>query len=335
MNVLGLDLGGTKLAAAELRDGQLSESELVSTELSTSDALVDQVCTLVEGFQGDGLDGVGIGVPSVVEFDTGRVVSSVNVPLRDVPLRPLLRERLGLPVYVDNDASCAALAEAHDDTGAVDVSSLVMVTVGTGVGGGIVIDGRVYRGATGAAGELGHTLIALALANGAGVPPPQGFPQPGSLEALAAGRALDRLARASAREHPRSALGQAAAAGREIAGPDAVEAAQQGDREAIAVVAELGRVLGVGIANVINTFDPEVVAIGGGVSAAGELLLEPVRETARAYVLPGVGTRTEIRIARSGPRAGVYGAALLAGQELDREGARGVGAGAAAGSERA
>ena len=132
MNVLWLDLGGTKLAAAELRDGQLSESELVSTELSSSDALVDQMCSLVERFQADGLDGVGIGVPSVVEFETGRVVSSVNVPLRDVSLREVLHERLGMPVFVDNDATVAALAEAHDEQLNLVAHDLVMITVGTG-----------------------------------------------------------------------------------------------------------------------------------------------------------------------------------------------------------
>ena len=163
----------------------------------------------------------------------------------------------------------AALAEAHDAQGRLDVRSLVMFTVGTGVGGGIVIDGRSYRGATGAAGEFGHTLIALSEL----IPAATRFPQPGSLESLAAGHVLDRLAREAATAHPESALGATLAARGSVAGPDAVAAAQAGDAIAIGCLATLGRRVGIGVANAINTFDPEVVAIGGGVSSAGDLLL--------------------------------------------------------------
>ena len=320
--LIGVDVGGTKISVAALTGTSLTEPLLAPTQGASSDELIGEIVAQVQRLR-DGLGepavAVGVGLPSVIDFETGTARASVNVPLREIPLRPLLRERLGLPVYVDNDGTCAALAEAHDESGTVDAQSLVMLTVGTGVGGGIVIDGRVYRGATGAAGELGHTLIAVALERGFHVPAPAAFPQPGSLESLAAGRMLDRLARETAAAHPQSALGALAAAGQHVAGPDAVAAAHAGDPYAIAIIAELGRLLGIGIANVINTFDPEVVAIGGGVSAAGDLLLEPARETALGYVLPGVGTRTEIRLARSGPRAGVRGAALLAGQELARE----------------
>jgi glucokinase len=160
-------------------------------------------------------------------------------------------------------------------------------------------------------------IIAMAL--GDGVAAPNGFPQKGSLESLAAGRALDRLAKEAAAANPTSSLGRSAVSGAPVDGTDAVAAAQAGDPVAIELIVRLGRVLGIGIANVINIFDPEVVAIGGGVSTAGELLLEPARESARGYVLPGVGTQTQIRIARSGVTAGVRGAALLAGQELEYE----------------
>jgi glucokinase len=250
----------------------------------------------------------------VIEFATGRVRDSVNVPLSDVPLREVLEQRLGIPVLVDNDATCAAFAEAHDERGELDVQDLVMFTVGTGVGGGFVLGGRVYRGTTGAAGEIGHTLIDAGLNDGG--PEVDGFPQPGSLERLAAGRALDALALAAATEHPDSALGRILASTGQVSGRDVVVAGHEGDPQAIAAIAELGRRLAIGVANAINTFDPDVVAIGGGVSSAGELLLGPVRETAVRFVLPGVGTRTEIRLARSGPAAGVRGAALLAREEL-------------------
>jgi glucokinase len=132
-------------------------------ERSGSAALLEQVVALVEKLRGRQLDGVGVGVPSVMEFDTGRVVASVNVPLADVPLGRVLEERLGVPVFVDNDATVAALADAHDDELSMVSRNLVMLTVGTGVGGGLILGGRIYRGATGGAGELGHTLIGASL----------------------------------------------------------------------------------------------------------------------------------------------------------------------------
>lgn len=319
---IGVDVGGTKVSLACMRGGAFSDPQLAPTEHADGEHLVDQLAELIsaEAQRAGDVAAIGVGIPSVIEFETGLVRSSVNVPLRDIRLREVLRERVGLPVFVDNDATCAALAEAHDEQGRLDVRDLVMLTVGTGVGGGIVVDGRIYRGATGAAGEIGHMIVGLCLDGDAEVPATQdGFPRPGSLEALAAGRALDELAARAAVEHPDSELGRSAVGGHRVAGPDAVRAAHDGDADAIAAIARLGERLGVGIANAINIFDPEVVAIGGGVSAAGDLLLGPARDTARRFILPGVGTRTEIRLARSGPQAGVRGAALLGAQELEHE----------------
>jgi glucokinase len=297
--LIGVDVGGTKVSVAVLDAGELSKPVLEPTSLDSPDALLDQLVEVVQRAAGDdGMTAVGLGVPSVVDWTTGRVRSSVNIPLRDVPLREVLRERLGVPVFVDNDASVAALSEAHE----ADVKNLVMFTIGTGVGGGVVIDGRLFRGTTGAAPELGHMVIGADL--GSGRPEHRDrFPQPGSLEALASGRALDELGRERGYEDGRAV----------------VEAAQDGKADAREALALLGHRLGVGIANAINAFDPELVAIGGGVSTAGDLLLNPARETARRFVLPGVGTRTEVRLARSGPEAGVRGAALLAGLEHEME----------------
>ena len=244
---------------------------------------------------------VGVAVPSVVDWESGRIRSSVNIPLQDIPLRAVLRERLGVPVYVDNDATCAALAEAYDDDGRLVARNLVMFTIGTGVGGGIVIGGRVMRGATGAAAELGHTIVGADLGRAPFAHAGE-YPQPGSLESLASGSALNEIARAQGLQPGR-----------------VIEAARDGDAEACAAIELLGRRLGIGIANAINTFDPELVVVGGGVSAAGEMLLGPAREEAFRYVLTGVGTRTEIRRARYGPLAGVRGAALLAGHELEAD----------------
>ncbi len=313
-DVIGVDLGGTKIAVARLAGRELVGSTLAPTDLSSSDALIDQLVSLVQKCRGDELDGVGIGVPSVVNFEKGLVVSSVNIPLVDVPLRQVLGDRLGVPVFVDNDATVAALAEAHDDELKMVARDLVMLTIGTGVGGGLVLDGRIYRGATGAAGELGHTLVGIDLSGP--VPDAEGFPQPGSLEAVAAGHALDGLVERFAEQHPDSALGRRRAAGAKLTGVEAVEAAQEGDRDAARLIESWGERVGIGVANAINTFDPKEVVIGGGAARAGELLLEPARRTAAAYVLPGLGTQTTIRVARHGVRAGVLGAALLAVHEL-------------------
>jgi len=282
-------------------------------------ALVEQIAAEVDRHRGADALAVGVGLPSIIEFATGRVRHTVNLPLDDVPLRALLTERCGLPVYVDNDASCAALAEAFDG-GRLVSQNLVMLTIGTGVGGGLVLGGKLYRGNTSAA-EFGHTLVGLDLTEGAPADPGD-FPQPGSLESLASGRALDRLAVESARAHPKSFLGRRLAEGDEITGHDAVEGARQGDIHCRHVVRVLGERLGIGIASAINIFDPDEVVIGGGVSVAGELLLKPAERTARRHTVPGAGHQTTVRLARHGPHAGVYGAATMAAQEYALEQAK-------------
>src|SRR5918999_955150 len=202
-SVIGIDLRATKVAVAQLREGRLSETLVQPTERSDSAPLIDQLAAMVMSARTGDLVGVGIGVPRIVEFESGRVVSTsraaspatngaVELPLADVPLRQVLEERLEVPVLVDNDANVTALAEAHDEQLELVAGHLVLFTFGTHVGGGLVLGGRIYRGATGAAAELGHTILGLDLAGA--VPTPMGFPQPGSLEFVAAGHALDRLA---------------------------------------------------------------------------------------------------------------------------------------------
>jgi glucokinase len=316
--LIGADLGGTKLSVARMHEGKLEQHDLAPTDKSSADALLGEIVSTLEPLRTPDTVAIGVGIPSAVDFATGEARSGVNVPLQGVPVRRLLSERLGVPVFVDNDANCAAIAEAHDDDGRLVVSDLVMYTVGTGVGGGLVLGGRPYRGATGAAAEMGHQIVGMHLDDG----PPEpatSFPQPGSLEALAAGRALDKIAVRVAHDHADSALGRLAVSEGKVTGVHAVQAAKEGDPEAVAAVRLLGERLGVGIANALNIFDPEVVAIGGGVSVAGDLLLEPAIEVARRLALPGVGEETEIRLSRYGTEAGVRGAALMAAMALRDE----------------
>lgn len=290
--VIGVDVGGTKVATASLQDGVLGDVRTRPTEKESPDALVDQLVEAIEEY-GDA-DAVGLGIPSVIDAQRGMAMSSVNIPLQHVPLRDILGRRLDIPVHVDNDASVAALAEAHSEQGELLAQSVVMFTVGTGIGGGIVLGGRIYRGATSSAAEFGHWILFADPTDGA--PRPEGFPQPGSIEREASGGALDDLAAARG-------LGD---------GRGAVEAAERGDSDAIECLRIVGERLGLAIANALNAFDPELVVIGGGVSTAGEFLLRPARQVAQEFTMRGLGTKTEIRIARYGVHAGVRGAAMLA-----------------------
>lgn len=304
---IGLDVGGTKVAGVRLEGMTVAARAEQPTVKESAEALLEQMAAIADELGAAASDGVGAGVPSAVEWPGGRVIASVNVPFRDFPVRDLLAGRLGVPVAVDNDATVAALAEAHRDDGSI-VANLVMLTLGTGVGGGIVCDGRVVRGATGAAGHLGHQIV---IAARDGELADEGFPRPDSLEAIAAGPALDALAREAARSGE-GELAEVLASGREPSGRDVVEAARRGDPRSIALLSLYARRVALGVANAIHSFDPDEVVVGGGVSAAGDLLLEPLLDAVRSLILPGVGTRTTVRLARHGSDAGAIGAALLA-----------------------
>src|SRR3954453_4858442 len=313
---IGLDVGGTKIASATLQDGKLTTRDLVKTDVSHSDALVAQLLDLIDDLREEHAVAVGVGLPSIIEFETGRIAHSVNIPLQDLPLRELLSEKAGIPVYIENDASCAALAEAFDESGELVCPNLVMFTVGTGVGGGMVFNGRLYRGATSAA-EVGHTVIGLDLQ--AGAPVPGGKPPlPRTLEYRAACRALARLAEREAKEEEDSFLGKRLAADGEVTGHDVVDGAKAGDADALRVLDVLGQRLGIGIANAINLFDPQEIVVGGGGSGAGGLLLAPGRAGAGRYPAPALARHTPIRPARHGAQAGVLGAAMVAAQEEER-----------------
>jgi glucokinase len=224
----------------------------------------------------------------------------------DIMVADVMAERVGLPVFVDNDANLAALAE-HRAGAARGCSEAVVLTIGTGIGGGLILRGQPYRGAIGAGAELGHMVIDL---NG---PPCQGnCPNHGCLESLASGTALAREALRIARERPDSGLGRALANGRELEGPLVAELAHDGDVAAIDAIELIGSRLGVAIASFVNIFNPEVVVIGGGVVGAGELLLSAARSEMLRRALPPSRDLVEIVPAAFGVEAGMIGAAALA-----------------------
>jgi glucokinase len=319
--VIGIDLGVTRVVVTRLGDDGPGEPLVEPTERSDIDALVDQLQTLVGRAAPDEPRAVALGVPRIVDFAVGRVVATarrptpsgngaVDLPLAGVPLRELLEERFGLPVVVDNITNFAAFAEAHNESLARETQHLVMLAVGAGVSGGLILGGEIYRGASGGAGELGQTIVGLDLAGA--VPAPMRFPQPGSVEFVASGHALDGLAGQARNVHPSSALAALREQGKPVLGTDVIKAAQAGDQSAARMIEIWGQRIGIAVANVINTFDPEEVVIGGYAAHAGELLLEAARRIAAGYVVPGLGSRTVTRLPRHGDRAGVLGAALYA-----------------------
>jgi glucokinase len=311
--VLGVDVGGTKVAVGAVEGAEVREVREHPTDVSGTEALLDGIeATVREVAERAGQPGgVGVGVPSQIEYATGTVESSVNIPLTGVPLREELGRRLGAPVFVDNDANCAALAESRLVEGG-PADDLVMLTLGTGVGGGVVVGGMIFRGAHGMGAELGHFSI-----NPDGPPCPGNCPNFGCLEAYCSGQALERDATELARDKPDSRLHAALQDGK-VAGPDCVAAAEDGDPDALRVIERFARMLGIGIAGYVNVFEPDHFVIGGGLSRAADLFLEQAKEEAAARALPALWKRVTISLARGGADAGVIGAGLLAATELER-----------------
>ncbi len=310
---IGVDLGGTKALVGVL-DGTetLWESREASTGQSEDELVELLVREISEARDArPGVKAVGLGIPATMDYERGIAISAVNLPLADLPIRDLLCERLGLPVFVDNDANVAALAEFLFGVGR-GMGDIVMLTVGTGIGGGLVLGGEVYRGSTGAGAELGHVVIQ---ADG---PPCQGnCPNHGCVEALASGTALGREGKAAAESAPDSAIGRLLAAGETVDGRAVTEAALAGDETSVAVFELIGSRLGVACSSLANIFQPDAIVVGGGVIAAGDLLLDPARREVRERALNPMN-QTPILEATLGNDAGMIGAAALARVELER-----------------
>ncbi len=288
-------MGGTKILAGVVdREGRvlrrhMSESP-VTAEPDVLAALEGQIAALLD----DSVAAIGVGIPANLERGTGRVTRATNLPLTDLDVAGHVRDRFGLPVGIENDAGAATLAEWRLGAGR-GTSNLVLLTLGTGVGGGVVVDGALYRGWA----EVGHMVVVT------GGPPCQGACHGrGHLEALASGSAADRAAQE---------LWGAGADARLL-----VERARKGDDAALAVLREIAGYLGAAIGSLANLFDPEVVVVGGGFGdAAADLLLEPAQEAARAEALAPADERLRVVGAELGAEAGLVGAALVGFEALD------------------
>jgi glucokinase len=309
MNAIGVDIGGTKIAAAVVTpEGKILNEVRYPTQAIPPNRLVETIAgAITEVRDGFEVGGACLAVPGFVLTAENKVIFAPNLhEIENIPLDEEMGRRTGLRATVENDANAAAWGEFRFGAGK-DVDHQVFITLGTGVGGGVITHGVLLRGAQGAGGELGHVTIDP-------TGPRCGCGNHGCLEALASGTAIRRRAREVANEQPRSALGQLAI-NRQVLGEDVTALAQEGDEAALQVLHETGVWLGIGLAGFVNIFNPEVVAVGGGAARAGEFILGPARKEVQLRARPPSRDLVEIKEATLGPESGVLGAAALARSE--------------------
>ena len=287
--VIGVDLGGTKILTGVVApDGTIEHRRETPTPVESQDAVLAGLDAAVEELLDDRIVALGFGIPSRIDQQTGRLEGSVNIPLGEIDFRARMSERFRLPVGIENDANAATYAEFVAGAGR-GTRTMVMLTLGTGCGGGVVVDGTLFRGWA----EFGHIVIEYD-----GIPCQGSCTGRGHLEAYVTGTAATKLAR--------EAFGPAVDAHR------LVRLAAEGDARAREILDGMGRRLGAGIGSLVNVFDPELVVIGGGFAAAGDFLLEPAREVMRREALAPDGGRVQVVRAELGTAAGLIGAGLVA-----------------------
>lgn len=310
---VGIDVGGTKINALRVaRDGEILDRKNVPTPAEDEGATLAAMIDVARAMITDDVLAIGVGAAGLVDAADGVLRFAPNLAWRELPIATRMREALGLACQVDNDANVAAYGEYRFGAGR-GFRHLLLVAVGTGIGGGIVSDGRLFRGAYGFAAEIGHVVVEP---DG----PPCGCGNRGCWEQVAAGRAIDRMGREAARERAGSMLADLAGGDPEaVDGRLVTEAARRGDRAGLGILAEVGRRLGVGIAGLVNVLDPQIVVVGGGAIFAGDLLLDPAR-AAFLEAVEGPDHRPPVPIvaAQLGNDAGAVGAAALALEELGR-----------------
>jgi len=313
VETIGADLGGTKLAVGVVdgRPEALWQEEVPSKGYSQEDVvnlLARQINKAREARPGAAA--AGIGVPATIDYETGLAIASNNLDIDGLPVRDLLSEKVGIPVAIDNDGNLAMLAEALYGA-AKGADHALLLTLGTGIGGGIWMNGEIYRGATGAGAELGHMVVDID-----GEPCPGSCPNRGCIESMASGTALGRLARDGAERHPDSALGRRLIERGAIDARDLEAAARAGDGVAVEAVELAGHYLGQALVALSNIFQPQVIVLGGGAIAFGEMLLGPARAEVERYALDPMN-KTRIVEARLGPAAGMIGAAAFGRMEAE------------------
>ena len=295
---IGLDVGGTKIAAGLVDpEGRLEGRVEHQTPVGSQEELLDGLAETVESLLTDDVAAIGFGLPSRIDQRAGRVVGSVHIPLEGIDFRDRMSERFSLPVGIDNDANAAAIAEWKVGAGR-GTRDMVMLTLGTGIGGGLILDGRPYRGSVGAGAELGHMVLLYG-----GEPCGDGCTGHGHFEQLASGSTAD-------------------AAAEEILGVgktarDLTEAARAGDQDSLAAVNEIGRRLGAGLGSLVNIFQPELIVLGGGFGRELDLYLDVALESMREEALPPGRDLVRVVPAELGTDAGVVGAALVGLEALE------------------
>lgn len=309
MYSIGIDIGGTKIAGALVDEtGAIVRETRVPTPVEDPSALVDAVVAVVNDLKsGQDVLGVGVAMAGFIDAAQSSVIYGTNFGWKNYPLKSEIEAKLDIPVIIENDANAAAWAEYRFGAGQGH-KHMVMLTLGTGVGGAVIVDGRMLRGGFGVAGELGHMRV---VPNGVEC----GCGQFGCIESYASGTALVRTARelVASGDPAGARLAELAASAGDLTGVQVYEAIVEGDPGARKLLADVGSWTGQAIASLSAILDPEIVVIGGGVSAAGELLLGSIREAYRKH-MPAAGFRPELKIvtAEFVNDAGVVGAADLA-----------------------
>ena len=308
--LVGIDLGGTNAQGAVARGGEVLQRGKIPTRAAQgADSVLEDLAGLArELAQGQRIAGLGLGVPGLLDLEKGICIASGNLRWENVPVVEILTKKLDTPVFLDNDVRVAALGELALGK-AKGCKDFIYLTVGTGIGSGIFIDGRLLRGPRWSAGEVGHMVL-----------DPQGpncaCGSRGCLEALASATAIAREGRAAAKANPESLLNTLAASPEDINAALVFKAAARRDKAASQVVDTAMAWLGLGVANLVNIFNPELVVIGGGVSLAGEQLLAPVQAQVDRYCMKVQKETVTVATSALGDSAGVDGALELARQRL-------------------
>jgi len=296
--VIGVDVGGTKILAGVIdADGNVLERFQIASPTASTDELLAGLDQVVEQLLGPEIAAIGFGIPSSIDQRSGMVLGTVNLPLQGLCFRQRMHERFELPVGIDNDANVAGIAEWKVGAGR-GTNDMVMLTLGTGVGGGLILGGRPYRGSVGAGAELGHMVILQD-----GLPCYGNCTGHGHLEALTSGHAATLAARKT--------LGQ------DVDARKLVELGLAGDEPALALLHSIGESLGAAFGSFVNIFNPELIVVGGGFAAAGELILAPARERMALESLPNMAELTKVVLAELGPDAGMIGAGFVAFEALE------------------